>query len=177
MTEEFSVILRPLLDSESDYTLLKKWYQQESIYQYFEQRPLNYSEIVKKYYPRTLKNAATPVFIIEANELPIGIIQYSKKENRDFKQDILCSEYYYEIDVFIGELQFRGKKIGPQSIRLLMDMLVASKGSCTFVMCPVSNNRHAISCYQKCGFEIKQEYVDKDTVGNAQNYLLMIRKG
>ena len=43
------------------------------------------------------------------------------------------------------------------------------------VMCPLKNNIKAISCYKKCGFEIKNYFETKDTIGNKQTYALMVK--
>ena len=40
--------LRLLNDSEEDYKMLEKWYQEEELYSHFEQRKLNYDEIKNK---------------------------------------------------------------------------------------------------------------------------------
>ena len=68
--------LRQLIDSDEDYKKLEKWYQEEEIYSHFEQRKLNYKEIKEKYYPRTLKEAKIPVYMIEYDKVPIGIISF-----------------------------------------------------------------------------------------------------
>ena len=61
--------LRQLHDSDDDYELLEKWYQEEEIYSHFEQRKLSYKEIKNKYYLRTLKDAKIPVYMIEYNNI------------------------------------------------------------------------------------------------------------
>ena len=68
--------LRLLKDSKKDYKMLEKWYQEEEIYSQFEQRKLDYDEIKDKYFPRTLKNTKIPVYMIEYEGKPVGIIQY-----------------------------------------------------------------------------------------------------
>ena len=68
--------LRKLNDNEKDYKLLEKWYQEEEIYLHFEQKKLTYEEVKKKYLPRTAEDAKIPVFMIEYDNIPVGIIQY-----------------------------------------------------------------------------------------------------
>ena len=71
-----NVFLRRLEDNINDYKLLEKWYQEEEVYLQFEQRKLTFDEVKEKYYPRTLEDANVPVYMIEYNNIPVGIIQY-----------------------------------------------------------------------------------------------------
>ena len=108
--------LRKLNDSEDDYKILEKWYQEEEIYSHFEQRKLNYKEVKNKYFPRTLKDAKIPVYMIEYDNMPIGIIQYQliNRENKELYN--INSNNSYEIDIFIGELGMHNKGIGKKAI-------------------------------------------------------------
>ena len=40
-------------------------------------------------------------------------------------------------------------------------------------MCPLKSNLRAIRCYEKSGFVIKEEFKDKDTIGQEQIFVLM----
>ena len=141
--------LRKLNDSEDDYKILEKWYQEEEIYSHFEQRKLNYKEVKNKYFPRTLKDTKIPVYMIEYDNMPIGIIQYQLINNENKELYNINSNNSYEIDIFIGEL---------------------------VVICPLKDNTSAIRCYEKCNFKINKSFKTEDTIGNLQEYLLMIRK-
>ena len=170
------VKLRKLRNDSSDYKLLEKWYQEKEIYSHFEQRKLSYDEIVKKYFPRTLDDSKIPVFMIEYNNNPIGIIQYQliSEENKQlYNLNIYNS---YEIDIFIGELGLHNKGIGRKSIQALSNYLIKEKNAKILVMCPLKENSNAIKCYKNCGFKIKDEFETKDTIGNLQNYVLMIKE-
>ena len=71
MLKNNSIKLRLLKDSNEDYHLLYKWYQNENVYKYFEQRTLDYSEVVNKYKNRTKINSNIPVYMILYNNNPI----------------------------------------------------------------------------------------------------------
>lgn len=168
--------LRPLRDMERDYKMLEKWYQEEEIYFSFEQRKLNYKEIKEKYFPRTLKDATIPVYMIEYNKNPIGIVQYQLINSENQKlYNINCSNCY-EIDIFIGELNMHNKGIGSKAINLLSNFLFEKHHAELLVMCPLKENTPAIKCYEKCGFKIKRMFKTNDTIGKLQEYFLMIRK-
>ena len=169
------VSIRLLKNEINDYKLLEKWYQEKEIYSSFEQRKLNYDEIVKKYYPRTLKNAKVPVYMIEYNKKPIGIIQYKLVGEEDKDLYNLKDNNIYELDIFIGELKEHNKGIGSRAINILSDMLFKKKKANLLVMCPLVSNKKAIRCYEKSGFNITNYFNTKDTVGEEQQYVLMTK--
>lgn len=168
--------LRLLRDVESDYKMLEKWYQEEEIYSHFEQKKLTYEEVKNKYFPRTLIDAKVPVFMIEYGDQSIGIIQYQliSKDNKKL-YNINCDNSY-EIDIFIGELQLHNKGIGKRCINLLTDYLFKEKQAKLLVMCPLKGNISAIQCYKNCNFKIKRLFKTEDTIGNLQEFVLMIRE-
>lgn len=171
-----NVVLRKLHDSNQDYKLLEKWYQQEEIYLQFEQRKLNYDEIKNKYYKRTLDNALVPVYMIEYNNIPVGIIQYKLIDEELKKIYRLKSNNSYEIDIFIGQLKLHNKGIGTKAINILTKYLFREKGADLLVMCPLKDNDKAIKCYQNCGFSLKNKFKTKDTIGVLQEYVLMVKE-
>ena len=167
-------LLRRLRDDEADYRLLEAWCRQEEIYRYFEQRVLSGEEIRKKYYPRTLEGARTPVFMIEREGSPVGIIQYQKISAEDSWCGIK-EDGGYEIDLFIGAAEARGHGVGRKSVMLLAERLFEEKRARLLVMCPMKENEQAIRCYRKCGFEEKGVFSALDTIGEAQEYVRMVR--
>ncbi len=174
--KEKKIELRRLIDSIDDYKKLEKWYQEEEIYSCFEQRKLNYKEIEEKYYPRTLKDAKIPVYMIEYDKVPIGIIQYQLINSENKKLYNINYNKCYEIDIFIGELIMQGKGIGKKAINLLSKYLFDEKNAESLVMCPLRDNIPAIKCYKKCGFKISNLFKTENTIGNLQEYLLMIKE-
>lgn len=174
---EFGKIsLRKLKDNDSDYKYLEKWYQEEEIYLYFEQRKLTYEEIKSKYLPRTKQEAKVPVFMIEYENIPIGIIQYQLINDENKKLYNLNTKNSYEIDIFIGNLSLHNRGLGKTSIDLISNYLFNQKAADLIVMCPLKDNYSAISCYKKCGFKIKKEFETENTIGIKQTFVLMIKE-
>lgn len=159
-----NIILRKLKDDEDDYKLLYKWCSKKEIYLYFEQRKLSYEEIKNKYKTRIQKNKVE-TYIIEYKNIPVGLIQYELKDNR-----------IYNIDIFIGELDYHHKGIATNSINLLCEYLFKEKNANKLIMCPLKSNIKAVKCYEKCGFKIIKEYIEKDTIGKKQVFNLMIKR-
>lgn len=170
-----NILLRKLKNDEKDYKMLEKWYQNEIVYKHFEQRKLNYEEIKQKYYPRTQKNSKIPVYIIEYNTKPIGIIQYQAVDEENKKLYRLNEDNIYEVDIFIGETKFHNLGIGEKSINIILTHLFNDKNATEVVMCPLSDNYNAIKCYKKCGFKEKRDFITENTIGDLKEYTLMIK--
>ena len=168
--------LRLLKDSKKDYKMLEKWYQEEEIYSQFEQRKLDYDEIKDKYFPRTLKNTKIPVYMIEYEGKPVGIIQYQLIDDENMKLYGIKYNKCYEIDIFIGELAMHNKGIGKKAINILTGFLFNNYQAKLLVMCPLKENISAIKCYEKCGFKINKLFKTEDTIGNLQEYALIIKE-
>lgn len=171
-----NVFLRRIKDDINDYKLLEKWYQEEEVYLQFEQRKLNLDEVKEKYYPRTLEDTNVSVYMIEYDNIPVGIIQYKllNEENKNLYG--IKDDNIYELDIFIGELCYHKKGIGCKSIMILAKYLFEEKNASLLVMCPLEDNVGAIKCYQKCGFVEKRKFATEDTIGDLQEYILMIKE-
>ena len=163
MLKNNSIKLRLLKDSNEDYHLLYKWYQNENVYKYFEQRTLDYSEVVNKYKNRTKINSNIPVYMILYNNNPIGIIQYNKKHNYNY-------EYDYELDIFIGEYDYYNKGIGKIALNLLINKL----GNHKYMLVVEEDNIRAIKCYLGVGFIIIDHIKEENTIGIIKEKLVMI---
>lgn len=169
-----NISLRSLKDTIKDYQSLYKWCQDKEVYTYFEQRKLSMPEIVSKYKPRTNPNTKTPVYIIEYQNIPIGLIQYTVISSSIKQKYHLPKENTaYEIDIFIGESKYRNKGIGKIAIKSLINILASHK--VIFVLVPEIKNKRAISCYQKVGFTKTITYQDYDTLNkNIQDKVVMV---
>ena len=169
------ISLRRLRDDEADYRLLDAWCCQEEIYRYFEQRILSPEEIRRKYRPRTRADAAVPVFMIEYGGEPVGIVQYQEMSAEEEAWCGIRAESAYEIDLFIGEAEARNRCVGRNCVLMISRYLFAEKNARLLVMCPMRENVRAVRCYRKCGFEENGRFSAKDTIGNMQEYVRMIR--
>ncbi len=167
-----NIKLRLLKDNENDYKLLYKWYHNPMVYKYFEQRIPTYEEIVCKYLKRTRPDSITPVYIIQCDSVPVGIIQYTKLTNETKKiYDINLDGY--EIDIFIGEEGYYHKGIGSLAIIELINRL---KDNNLFVMVPEADNINAIKCYEKVGFKKYKDIKEPNTIGIIKDKIVMIYK-
>ncbi len=169
------VNLRRLRDEAEEYRRLAAWCRQEEVYRYFEQRMLTDEEIERKYRPRTREDAAVPVFMIEHEGRPVGVIQYRKADADSECRRFVTGGEIFEMDIFIGEADGRGRGLGQRAVELMAEYLFEEKGADALVMCPLRENVRAVRCYLKCGFVEAGRFESADTVGVRQEYLCMVR--
>ena len=151
------------VDDDNIYKLMYKWCSNSFIYEWFEQRILSYDEIKSKY-KNKLMSGEQDMFLISCDGNPIGYVQIYKNDDS------------YEYDLFIGEEDYLHKGIGSKVIKNINELIYEKYKVDHIVLRPFKRNVNAVNCYKKNGFEIIDEYEDKDTLGNSEVYLLMINK-
>lgn len=161
-------------DKKDSYELMYKWCSQEFIYEWFEQRKLSYEEIENKYKNKLLANQQQ-LFFINYNDNKIGFVQiykYDDKKSESFKK----YDSIYEYDIFIGESEYLYRGIGTQIIKYVNNYIY-EKYLCDYIVLrPFKRNERAVKCYEKCGFEIVDEYVGSDTLGNKEKMIVLLNK-
>ncbi len=81
---------------------------------------------------------------------------------------VFCHEYHdalvpnMEFHIWLRSTKYIGKGIGPQSVQLMREHISKEYGVETFLMRPWIKNLRAIKVYQKCGFEIIEDFVLED---------------
>lgn len=155
----------------SDITLLHTWFQDPIVKKWYAQnKTYTLDDIKQKYLPRINGLDKTPSFIIEANNNPIGFIQYyalcdhfpsgvTSLNNDLFK--IVKPEKVAGIDVFIADQEFRYKGFGKQIIDLFINKFLKNIFE-IIIVDPRNINKPAIRCYEKCGFQLTMLSEDKD---------------
>lgn len=161
-------------DKEDNYKLMYKWCSQEFIYEWFEQRKLSLDEIEYKYKTKLL-NKEQKLFLINYNEKEIGFVQIYKYNENKIK---LLNSYnnIFEYDIFIGELEYISKGIGTQIIKYINNYIYNNYSCDYIILRPFENNKRAIKCYEKCGFEKNYEYIGTDTLGNKEKIVVLINE-
>ncbi len=167
---------------KSHFPLLLKWLESPHVKKWWDKDIIwNMSLINKKYATYvlgykvlSLKNGQSvkkPIhlFLIMDNKVPIGYIQYYDKH--DFP-----SHHGYDlndipsasagVDIYIGEIDYIGKGIGVEALKLFMKDIIPKKFTNIFVD-PEIDNISAIKAYEKAGFQ-------KVAIKKAQGVLWMI---
>lgn len=154
-----NVVVRKFRDQESDYRILTKWLQTPEVLDYYEGRNSNfdYEKVLKKYQPRAQgKEEVTPC-IIEYDEKAIGYIQFYTTDPVEYEIapyiSIEAGKCMYAIDLFIGEVSYWNKGIGPDVVSGMIEYLKSELHADEIFIDPQTWNKRAIHCYEKCGFE------------------------
>ena len=151
-----------------------KWCSQEFIYEWFEQRKLSYEEIENKYKNKLLANQQQ-LFFINYNDNKIGFVQIYKYDDKK-SESLKKYDSIYEYDIFIGESEYLSRGIGTQIIKYVNNYIYEKHLCDCIVLRPFKRNERAVKCYEKCGFEIVDEYVGSDTLGNKEKIIVLLNK-
>lgn len=154
------------LMKDTDYQMVYEWCLKPYVYEWFEQRKLSYDEIVSKY-EKKMHHSNQVVCIIEYDDTPIGLLQYYPS---DMKIDDFSNVYEY--DLFIGEEEYLSKGIGNSILQNINDFLFYTLKADCIVLRPMKRNERACRSYEKNGFHKVREYIDQDTIGNTETFVV-----
>ena len=161
-------------DKKDSYELMYKWCSQEFIYEWFEQRKLSYEEIENKYKNKLLANQQQ-LFFINYNDNKIGFVQIYKYDDKK-NEALIKYDSIYEYDIFIGEPEYLSRGFGEKIVNYVNNYIYENYLCDCIVLRPFKRNERAVKCYEKCGFEIVDEYVGSDTLGNKEKMIVLLNK-
>lgn len=152
---------------KTHFPLLLKWLYAPHARQWWD-KDVNWTPelIEKKYTPYTegfkiLGNIKKPMhaFVIEANKVPVGYIQYYDKYDFPPEQGYSVEglpESLAAIDFYIAEEEYLGKGIATQALTDFLKTHVFKDFTACFVD-PDTANEAAIRTYEKAGFKVVKE--------------------
>ena len=161
-------------DKKDNYELLYKWCSQEFIYEWFEQRKLSLEEIENKYKNKLLANQQQ-LFFINYNDNKIGFVQIYKYDDNKNKT-LIKYDSIYEYDIFIGEPEYLSRGLGEKIVNYVNNYIYENYLCDCIALRPFKRNERAVKCYEKCGFEIVDEYIGTDTLGNKEKMIVLLNK-
>ncbi len=168
------ITFRNLNNNEEEFKQIHKWCNNKFVYEWFEQRILSQDEITNKY-KNKLKDKKQELFIIEYKGKDIGLIQIYKYEDDIALEELKQYKNIYEYDLYIGEEEYLSKGIGSNIINEI-DQIISSKyQGDAIILRPFKRNIRAIKCYEKCNYKIIKEYNGKDTLGNPEIIVVLIK--
>lgn len=95
---------------------------------------------------------------IEVDGEPAGIVQFTEELEPAYR----CAS----IDLFLGD-RFQGRGLGRETLRLVVDHLVADRGHHRITIDPAAHNQAAVRCYRAAGFEtvgvMRASWLDHET--------------
>ena len=161
-------------DKKDSYELMYKWCSQEFIYEYPEQKKFSFEEIENKYKNKLLANQPH-LFFINYNDNKIGFVQIYKYDDKKSKK-LIKYDSIYEYDIFIGESEYLLRGIGTKVVNYINNYIYENYLCDCIVLRPFKRNKRAIKFYEKCGFEIVDEYIEIDTLGNKEKMIVLLNR-
>jgi aminoglycoside 6'-N-acetyltransferase len=159
---------------ETDLPLLHQWFQEPLVKKWYARdRDFSLEEISKKYTPRILGKDKVQSFIVTANAIPIGFIQYYVlndylpegigEQNSLFH--LAKPHQIAGIDFFISNSLFHRQGWGTKILQQFITLFLESKFR-LLVADPEINNHMAVHFYQHNGFTLT-------TYSENPHYLLL----
>ena len=133
--------LRPV--SPNDLPMLMRWLADPNVQEFYGQPPDSLAEAHAIYL--VAEDAPCWRFIIEEQGRPLGEIQYY--------HPYLSEDWSAGIDIFLGEPEDRGRGLGTEAVRTLLQYLFEVKCVNRITIGPEPANRRAIRSYEKAGFQ------------------------
>lgn len=146
-----AIHIRELIQGK-DEKLLQKWLSDSLVLQFYEGRDLSFTleDVKRKFFNRN--DVITRCLVVYQGD-EIGYIQYYPiNPDTSNISDYQGMEGIYGLDQFIGESEFWNKGIGTMIITSTVAFLFNEKKVSTIIMDPMTSNKRAIKCYEKCGF-------------------------
>lgn len=147
---------RSMRDELADYILLAKWLSDPSVLEYYEGRDNSFSlkRVQQKYAPRVQRRHPTiPCLLVESRR-PIGYLQYYPLSSSDCAAfELPVTACPFGMDLFIGEPAYWGHGLGTTYVQRATHYLLTAYGATHITLDPRVENRRAIRCYEKCGFQ------------------------
>lgn len=133
--------LRPITDSDTPFIV--RWRNTESVRKNFLYREPFTAEIHEKWLKEKVYTGKVIQYIIEYKGHPVGSV---------YLRDIDKENSSAELGIFIGENSVRGKGIGADAVRLMLDFAHNQLGLHRIFLRLIAENISAYKAYRKAGF-------------------------
>lgn len=160
IAEKDNITIRKMEACEQDFNLFLKWMTDPETMKYWEgmTEHFTYDRVAAEYQESMEEQIEQR--IIEYDHTPIGFCQYCllnveyyEVPAKQYDKFVKPADIVYGIDIFLGEVPFRNRGIGTQSLSLLIKALFEDYHADVVMIDPKVHNTRAIRCYHKCGFE------------------------
>ena len=161
-----NIIYKPI--RKSDLKIIVKWLNDPGTNQYLGasvRRGTN-SETRLNWYKKYKNEKTKKIFIISSDKKPIGQVGLT---------DINLQDNNAELYVVIGEKEFRGKGIGQQAIKYIIDYAFNNLKLHRISLGCFEENIAGMKCYEKRGF--KKEGVVRDQFYKNGKYYNEVKMG
>ena len=152
-----SVSIRPLLDTDDDYSLMVRWLADRRVLEWVFGRDETYTlaRVREEWNPQLLAVQHLWPYLIELDGTPIGYLQlvwvHAHAEGYGLAGDPGGTEHAYAFDLWIGEPEQWGRGLGTAACHAAIAALRA-RGAQRILIDPRVMNERAVHVYTKVGF-------------------------
>lgn len=150
---DWQIGFRPLV--EADFPLMYRWLMTPHVRQWWDPDVDWTPEEIANRYPAEIDPASpTLLYVIQIGQTDAGYIQcYRIADHPEYAEIIDVDEDTAAIDLFIGDVQFLHRGLGPRILTtFLRDILFVHYAVESCLICPAVTNTSAIRAYEKAGF-------------------------
>jgi RimJ/RimL family protein N-acetyltransferase len=153
MMKQNSFLVSLRLLQREDFVCLLKWLNAPHVMRFWDGKK-GIDQIIAKYEPLLEDNSPTRVYIIEANNIPIGFIQCYRHADHPEWEHLIGIDKAAGIDYLIGDVNYIGRGIGPQAIALMTKTIFDIYPEIDVVVSdPQLTNKQSWRALEKVGFE------------------------
>ena len=134
--------IRPI--QERDTSLIVQWRNADAVRSRFIFQEKFTVELHENWMKKKVKTGEVVQFIIEIEDRPVGSV---------YLRDCDFHNQKAEFGIFIGEDDARGRGVGAEAIRQILDYAFYSLNLNKIFLRVFKDNIRAISCYEKAGFK------------------------
>ncbi|KMK96946.1 GNAT family N-acetyltransferase [Rossellomorea marisflavi] len=149
--EKGDIKVRPLKEEDAEF--LYNWLNDPRILEYYEGRdkPFTHEMVKEAFYNDDKEKVAC---IVQYKGEKVGYLQYYPLDDETKQRYGYTNldEFIYGTDQFIGDSRYWNKGVGTLMIKAMVEYFMLEKGLHRLVMDPMTWNRRAIRCYEKCGY-------------------------
>lgn len=144
-------------DQEKDGALLEKWLAAPHVRRWWGDPEKIRQEMAD---PPSSGGEA----LIGVDAKPIGYIRWQVPTARELIEAGLndLPARTMDIDIAIGEMNYLGRGIAAQALRILVDQLREAGTTPLIIMCTSIENHHAIRAFEKAGFKRNRVFNDPE---------------
>lgn len=145
----------------ADFPQMLEWLLKEHIRKWWNDGDDTLEKVALHYGEKADTARFILIEVKETLEKPIGYFQYYP-----------VSKNTIGIDQFIGEEDYLNRGIGEKAIKLFVEMIKERHKPTGIILDPSPENKRAIRCYEKIGFE---HYETKNAGDNQTAYMMRLK--
>lgn len=146
---------------EADLPLLHEWLQREHVQFWWRERE-SYDGVVRRYLPAIEGSDPTDLYLILADDRPVGFIQtYLVSDHSDYERLVDVEAGVAGVDLFLADPELTGQGLGPTVIAQFVGRFVfAVPDTHACIADPDAENQASLRAFEKAGFVRVRDFVD-----------------